>query len=149
MNQARIWLVVKPTVGLPLFLGAVASTSLLVHYAILTHTSWYPAFWQGGKSRAAQAAPDSGQSKAASLAPLSATAKVLFDKDATMPGKATLVFPDGRTASVVFEGSGPPATGEVRAVLEDGKAAPAALDGTGAQTHVATVTLDARPTSGK
>jgi light-harvesting protein B-800-850 alpha chain len=47
MNQKHIWTVVKPTVGLPLFLGSVAATSLLVHYAILTHTSWYPAYWQG------------------------------------------------------------------------------------------------------
>ncbi len=28
MNQGRIWTVVKPTVGLPLFLGSVAVTSL-------------------------------------------------------------------------------------------------------------------------
>jgi light-harvesting protein B-800-850 alpha chain len=48
MNQGRIWCVVKPTVGLPLFLGAVALISLIVHYAILTHTTWYPAFFQGG-----------------------------------------------------------------------------------------------------
>ena len=32
MNQGRIWCVVKPTVGLPLFLGSVAIISLLVHY---------------------------------------------------------------------------------------------------------------------
>ena len=48
MNQGRLWTVVKPTVGLPLFLGAVATTSLLVHYAILSHTTWFPAYWQGG-----------------------------------------------------------------------------------------------------
>ncbi len=48
MNQGRIWTVVKPTVGLPLFLGAVATTSLIVHYAILSHTTWFPAYWQGG-----------------------------------------------------------------------------------------------------
>ena len=48
MNQGRLWTVVKPTVGLPLFMGAVATTSLLVHYAILSHTTWFPAYWQGG-----------------------------------------------------------------------------------------------------
>ena len=48
MNQARIWLVVKPTVGLPLFLGTVLVLALLVHYAVLSHTSWFPAYWQGG-----------------------------------------------------------------------------------------------------
>jgi light-harvesting protein B-800-850 alpha chain len=51
MNQGRMWTVVKPTVGIPVFLGAVAVTSLLVHYAILSHTSWYPAFLEGGKKK--------------------------------------------------------------------------------------------------
>ncbi len=45
MNQGRIWCVVKPTVGLPLFLGGVAVTSLLVHYFVLEKTSWFAAVW--------------------------------------------------------------------------------------------------------
>ena len=53
MNQGRIWTVVKPTIGLPLFLGAVAITSLIVHFAILTHTTWFPAFMQGGQKKVA------------------------------------------------------------------------------------------------
>ena len=48
MNQGRIWTVVKPTVGLPLLLGSVAVTVLLVHYAILSHTTWFAAYWNGG-----------------------------------------------------------------------------------------------------
>ncbi len=48
MNQARIWLVVKPTVGLPLFLGTVLVISLIIHYAVLTNTTWFPAYWNGG-----------------------------------------------------------------------------------------------------
>jgi light-harvesting protein B-800-850 alpha chain len=47
MNQGRIWCVVNPTVGLPLFLGAVALISFVVHGSILAHTEWFPAFWQG------------------------------------------------------------------------------------------------------
>jgi len=47
MNQARIWLVVKPTVGLPLFLGTVLTISLLIHYSVLSHTTWFGAFLQG------------------------------------------------------------------------------------------------------
>jgi light-harvesting protein B-800-850 alpha chain len=47
MNQARIWLVVKPTVGLPLFLGSVAVIAFVVHFAILTHVSWFSAYWEG------------------------------------------------------------------------------------------------------
>jgi light-harvesting protein B-800-850 alpha chain len=49
MNQAGIWLVVKPTVGLPLLLGSVAITSLIVHAAVLSHSAWYPAYLQGNQ----------------------------------------------------------------------------------------------------
>jgi light-harvesting protein B-800-850 alpha chain len=49
MNQGRIWTVVSPTVGLPLLIGSVAVTALLVHFAVLSHTSWYPAYWEGHK----------------------------------------------------------------------------------------------------
>ncbi len=47
MNQGRIWCVVHPTVGLPLFLGSVALTSLAVHTAVMTHTNWMSSYWQG------------------------------------------------------------------------------------------------------
>jgi light-harvesting protein B-800-850 alpha chain len=47
MNQGRIWCVVHPTVGLPLFLGSVALTSLAVHTAVMTHTNWMSNYWQG------------------------------------------------------------------------------------------------------
>jgi light-harvesting protein B-800-850 alpha chain len=52
MNQGKIWRVVKPTVGVPLFLGAVALTSLFVHYQLLTKTTWLPAYYQGGNKAA-------------------------------------------------------------------------------------------------
>jgi len=55
MNQARIWLVVKPTVGLPLFLGTVLVISLLIHYSVLTSTTWMPAFFQGSAAPAVSA----------------------------------------------------------------------------------------------
>lgn len=47
MNQGRLWCVVKPTVGLPLFLGGVAVISLIVHFVVLANTTWFPAFIQG------------------------------------------------------------------------------------------------------
>jgi len=47
MNQGRIWTVVKPSVGLPLLLGAVTTIALLVHYALLTHTTWFARYWGG------------------------------------------------------------------------------------------------------
>ena len=56
MNQARIWLVVKPTVGLPLFLGTVLIIALLVHYSLLSHTSWFPGYWEGSAKAAPVAA---------------------------------------------------------------------------------------------
>jgi light-harvesting protein B-800-850 alpha chain len=54
MNQGRIWCVVSPTVGLPLFLGSVAITSLIVHYSILSNTTWMANYW-AGKSKSAKA----------------------------------------------------------------------------------------------
>ena len=50
-GQAGIWLVVPPKIGLPFFLGTVTVIALLVHYAILTHTTWFAAYWQGGKTK--------------------------------------------------------------------------------------------------
>ena len=47
MNQGRIWCVVNPTVGLPLFLGSVAVTSLIVHYSVLSNTTWFGSYWNG------------------------------------------------------------------------------------------------------
>ena len=47
MNQGRIWCVVKPTVGLPLFLGAVATISLIVHCAVLSNSTWFQTFLKG------------------------------------------------------------------------------------------------------
>ncbi len=56
MNQGKIWLVVKPTVGLPLFLGGVTVIALAVHAAILTNTEWYPGYYSGkGKAKVAEA----------------------------------------------------------------------------------------------
>jgi light-harvesting protein B-800-850 alpha chain len=42
-----IWLMVKPTIGIPLFFLAIMITSLLIHVAVLTHSTWYPAYFQG------------------------------------------------------------------------------------------------------
>ena len=52
-GQSGIWLVVPPKIGLPLLLGTVTLIALLVHYAILSHTTWFSAYWEGGKHKAA------------------------------------------------------------------------------------------------
>jgi light-harvesting protein B-800-850 alpha chain len=47
MNNAKMWLVVKPTVGIPMFLTGVALGSFLVHVAVLTNTGWVGNFLKG------------------------------------------------------------------------------------------------------
>ncbi|MCU0969610.1 MAG: light-harvesting protein [Rubrivivax sp.] len=53
MIYGKIWCVVKPSVGVPLFLSAVAIGSFLVHVALLTNTTWVPAFLNGTSAKAA------------------------------------------------------------------------------------------------
>jgi light-harvesting protein B-800-850 alpha chain len=55
MNQGKIWLVVKPTVGIPAFLGGVALIAVLVHFALLSHTTWFPRYHNGAPKAAATA----------------------------------------------------------------------------------------------
>jgi light-harvesting protein B-800-850 alpha chain len=64
MNQGRIWCVVNPTVGLPLFLGSVAVTSLIVHYSVLSNTTWFASFLNGHSKPKATAAADATPSVA-------------------------------------------------------------------------------------
>jgi light-harvesting protein B-800-850 alpha chain len=47
MIYGKIWCVVKPSVGIPLFLGAVAVSSFAVHYMLLTHTTWLKQYYNG------------------------------------------------------------------------------------------------------
>ena len=47
MNNAKMWLVVSPSVGVPLFLGAVAVGSFAVHVAVLSNTSLVSDFLSG------------------------------------------------------------------------------------------------------
>ena len=55
MIYGKLWLVVKPTVGIPVFLGAVAIAAFLVHYMLLTHTTWLPRYLNGPAPVVAQA----------------------------------------------------------------------------------------------
>jgi light-harvesting protein B-800-850 alpha chain len=47
MIYGKLWLVVRPTVGIPLFLGAVAIGSFSVHYMLVTNTTWVKKFLDG------------------------------------------------------------------------------------------------------
>jgi light-harvesting protein B-800-850 alpha chain len=112
MNQGRIWCVVSPNVGLPLLLGSVAVTSLIVHTCVMTHTTWMSNYWQGS-ARPKVAAIDK-PSSVASVAPQAAPAFVLsIAPVAGTPGKTESSFvvtvapnPAATTAS---SGAVPPA----------------------------------------
>lgn len=65
MNNSKIWLVVSPTVGVPLFLSAVAVGSFAVHVAVVSNTDWVSDFLQGDEMGAETAAITSDTSHAA------------------------------------------------------------------------------------
>jgi light-harvesting protein B-800-850 alpha chain len=48
-GQAKIWLYVRPSLGIPHFLGAIVLTAVVVHAGILGHTTWYKKFLNGEK----------------------------------------------------------------------------------------------------
>jgi light-harvesting protein B-800-850 alpha chain len=56
MNNSKLWLVVNPTVGVPLFLTAVAVGSFSVHLAVVKNTSWVADFLKGQEMGSASAA---------------------------------------------------------------------------------------------
>ena len=74
MIYGKLWLVVKPTVGIPLFLGAVAVSSFAVHYMLLTHTTWLKKYYNGA-APAAAAALESAPSTASAAPPTLVAAK--------------------------------------------------------------------------
>jgi light-harvesting protein B-800-850 alpha chain len=72
MNEGKIWTVVKPNTGVPLFLGAVALMAFTVHFAILNNTTWFAAYWQGS----AKAPMTASAPAAVETAPAAATPTV-------------------------------------------------------------------------
>lgn len=91
MNNAKMWLVVKPTVGVPLFLTAVAVGSFAVHVAVLSNTTWVADFLSGkslGTGMASAVIDDASTAKVAYMVP---------------GGKDILVkMPDGSMAHAVL-----------------------------------------------
>jgi light-harvesting protein B-800-850 alpha chain len=53
MIYGKLWLVVKPTTGIPVFLGAVAISSFLVHLMLVTNTTWVKRFLEGSGTKTA------------------------------------------------------------------------------------------------
>ncbi len=72
MIYGKMWLVVKPSVGIPLFLGAVAVASFAVHVALVTNTTWVKKFLNGNTPVAVTAAATMTEA----AAPPAATAAV-------------------------------------------------------------------------
>lgn len=72
MIYGKIWCVVKPSVGIPLFLGAVAVSSFAVHYMLLTHTTWLPKYYEGGMKAAVAKAAAAPPSALVAVAPAAA-----------------------------------------------------------------------------
>jgi light-harvesting protein B-800-850 alpha chain len=59
MIYGKLWCVVKPTVGIPLFLSAVAISSFAVHLTLLNTAPWLKNYYVGGTKTAAAEAPAS------------------------------------------------------------------------------------------
>ena len=57
MMYGKLWCVVKPSTGIPLFLSAVAVSSFLVHFMLLTHTTWLKQYYNGPTKVASIEAP--------------------------------------------------------------------------------------------
>ncbi len=86
MNNAKMWLVVKPTVGVPLFLTAVAVGSFAVHVAVLSNTTWVADFLSGkplGGGMAALTVEEQNTAKVAYVTPGSKDIMVMMP-DGTM-----------------------------------------------------------------
>jgi light-harvesting protein B-800-850 alpha chain len=90
MNNAKLWLVVKPTVGIPLFLSAVAIGSFAVHVAVLSKTNWYNNYLVGAPLATAALTVEGDQTAKAAFAP-GGSQEVL------------ITMPDGTTARAVLQ----------------------------------------------
>jgi light-harvesting protein B-800-850 alpha chain len=98
MNNAKMWLVVSPTIGIPLFLGAVAVGSFSVHLQVVKNTSWVKDFLQG--------VPLGTGDEAAAAALLDQNGLDVAPVSYVMPtgdGNAvTIILPDGTTATGIL-----------------------------------------------
>lgn len=98
MNNAKMWLVVSPSVGVPIFLGAVAVGSFAVHVAVLSNTSWVSDFLSGqelGSGDKVAAAATAGDLKVAKAA-------YSVDLDDTNR-EITVILKDGTTATAILK----------------------------------------------
>lgn len=65
MIYGKIWCVVKPSVGIPIIIGAVAVGSFAVHVALTLNTTWVKTFLNGSAARVTAEATHTGPPLAA------------------------------------------------------------------------------------
>lgn len=102
MNNAKMWLVVPPAVGVPIFLGAVAVGSFSVHVAVLSKTSWVSDFLSGQ--------PLGSGDKMASMKSLTLENSQTAQASYALPlengaQEITVLLPDGTTARAILHPS--------------------------------------------
>jgi light-harvesting protein B-800-850 alpha chain len=98
MNNAKMWLVVPPAVGVPVFLGAVAIGSFAVHLAVVTNTSWVADFLSGQELGTGDA-----QASASMLAPDMDTAKAAYTLDSAAGPVVTVILQDGTVTQAILK----------------------------------------------
>ena len=97
MNNAKMWLVVPPAVGVPIFLGAVAVGSFSVHVAVLRNTSWVSDFLSGNEL-------GTGDAQEAAAKMLENSGHASFMVPASDGGQQVLVvMPDGTTTTAYLQ----------------------------------------------
>ncbi len=98
MNNAKMWLVVPPAVGVPVFLGAVAVGSFAVHVAVLSNTSWVSDFLSG------QPLGTGDQTAAADVLKNETTSKAAYVIDqADGTRDIRVMLPDGTVAEATLK----------------------------------------------
>ncbi|WP_187430973.1 hypothetical protein ROLI_021950 [Roseobacter fucihabitans] len=97
MNNAKMWLVVKPTVGVPLFLSAVAIGSFAVHVAVLSNTTWVSDFLSGNELGSG------GQSASAAILEGTDTAKASYVTPTGDAREVTIILSDGTPVKAILQ----------------------------------------------
>lgn len=69
MIYGKIWCVVKPSVGVPIIIGAVAVASFSVHLALTLNTTWVKRFLNGSAAQVSVAPSETIQPMAALTIP--------------------------------------------------------------------------------
>ena len=67
MIYGKMWCVVKPSVGIPIIIGAVAIASFSVHVALTLNTTWVKKYLNGSAAQVSSIQSESPQVAALSL----------------------------------------------------------------------------------